>query len=228
MIEVTNFHPFVEDAVDMFGVAIRAQRSRVEQRHVGVVYRDNEEHVRFLHFAAHDDLRCGACDASYHWAEVGFERNNKMMLAALASVIATKRVGRPIPYGFEYQGGADAPIDPEGEWYEVLSMTCSTFVVALFATLGYPLIDVSTWPPRDSDRSWARSTLIDYLVTVYESQLDVDRIQELIPYYVRVRPEETAVAAKGVSASRPYAFPEVEGPSLVLVDQLVAHASMRT
>ena len=67
--------------------------------------------------------------------------------------------------------------------------------------------------------------LIDYLVTVYESQLDVDRLQELIPSYVRVRPEETAVAAKGLSASRPYAFPDVEPPSLALVEQLVTHVS---
>lgn len=224
---MSDFQPFVEDAVDIFGVAIRAHVARVEQRHVGVVYRDDENRVRFLHLAAHDDLRYGPCDASFHCVEVGFDPINKKMLAWLAQDISKKHVGHPMPYGFEYEGGIGAPIDSEGEWTEVMSMTCSTFVLCLFAAQGYPLIDVSTWPKRDSDREWARSMLIDYLVTVYESQADIDRLQSIMPTYRRVRPEETAVAAKGLAASRPrpYPFAEVEPPSLELVARLIEHVS---
>ncbi|WP_266213578.1 hypothetical protein [Paraliomyxa miuraensis] len=148
-----------------------------------------------------------------------------MLLAELAAIIAERRAGQPMPYSFDYQGGAPAPIGHDGEWVEILGMTCSTFVLGLFVTHDLPLLDITTWPKRQADQEWASELLVNYLVTVYDSQSEIERLQRAIPSCVRVRPEETAVAAKGLPTSRPYAFADVEPPSQALAEQLVAHAS---
>lgn len=104
-----------------------------------------------------------------------------------------------IPYGLNYEGYSD--IDrTSGELHltdGTNGLTCSTFVMTMFHSVGIDLIDVSTWPHREEDKIWKAKTL--NLLIKYMQYLKIpDRfIQKLIEEksLVRYKPQEVAASS---------------------------------
>jgi hypothetical protein len=98
--------------------------------------------------------------------------------------------------------------DPQGDWFccdPDVGMTCSSFVVAVFASYGHPLVDASTSPVGLPDDV---AEQIDLLCTMRQSTVAADRAQAIkiapeIGRHPRIRPEEAAGACLVLATSRP-------------------------
>lgn len=78
---------------------------------------------------------------------------------------------RGVVFGSDYRGGrfdvASATYDaPENE----LGLDCASFVMALFETVGFPLLDREKWPDRSLPQSW-----LQFLV----GQVDDNRLKRI-------------------------------------------------
>jgi len=201
------------DGVEFFAVAIKT--IRVDQRHVGVLYRTENGDLRFLHLFDEDDLQCGEPGPKLSWAEVGLDDTNRELLAELADAIASKHAGESIGFGIGFRGEGESPFSEDGEWNRARSMTCATFVLALFLAHGFQLVDLEKWPDRVVDRDYARS-----LIREMVSPIDAELLETQLQDYRRVRPEEAAVAARGFEDNLPYSFDLVGPASERLLDSL--------
>lgn len=103
-----------------------------------------------------------------------------------------------IPYGFTYDEYAS--ITPEGQLIlssNEIGLTCATFVLTLFHSCGFDLVDVMNWPARDEDRKWYDNifSLFEALssrLSISSSHLEKLKSQRYGP---RFRPEEVAVSS---------------------------------
>lgn len=106
-----------------------------------------------------------------------------------------------VPYGFNYD---------EYAFYDLGSgmlhlgshesgLTCATFVMTLFHSIGIDLIDLSNWPKRPEDDDWEGRTkrlLSQYKVQVNMSKEHLERLKyEVLTGCPRYRPEEVAVSS---------------------------------
>jgi hypothetical protein len=93
-------------------------------------------------------------------------------------------------------------------------LTCATFVLAIFQSLGHPLVVLGTWPSRAEDADFQRKILLimatPQVVWGISSQHIVNANAEI--GCLRYRPEEVVGACRfGVY---PVAFSDAEPPSL--------------
>jgi hypothetical protein len=116
--------------------------------HSGVLY-DNGAESRFLHLAG-ETLKDEAPKDPYQWPIAGFDDSIKKSAAAMCALIESSRP--QIPYAFDRSGwsfdttGA-AISGPPGK-----GMTCSTFILAIFEAISFPLIQENQWP-RGTDQA---------------------------------------------------------------------------
>lgn len=87
---------------------------------------------------------------------------------------------------FDHKGNYTAPPGSDG-------LTCATFVAQIFADAGLPIVDITTWKPRDEDIAWGNA-VCDELRDANATQEHIDTVRANITG-LRVRPEEVAYAA---------------------------------
>jgi hypothetical protein len=111
-----------------------------------------------------------------------------------------------------------------GEW---LGLTCSTFVLAVFESVGLPLVDFDSWEPRAEDDARHAQLLADMRTSLPPTEAGhIAAVAANLPC-IRVRPEETAAAA--MFSTRPVEFREAERGGHWIMELLTpdwAHASM--
>lgn len=75
-----------------------------------------------------------------------------------------------------------------------MGLTCATFVVAFFHSLGWPIVELESWPNgREGDAEW-QDAILNALLSSGASSQHIDTACEHIGV-ARYRPEEVAVAA---------------------------------
>ncbi len=146
---------------------------------------------RLSHLNADYDFRDDPWDFRYEWsATPELDEYDRPTIVARLNCL---RISAPkIPFGFrigesrfEDVGNGTyvyRPADPsEG-------LTCTTYADLVFRSLGFPVVNVSTWPQRDSDETW-RQAMIRYMTM---HGLNPDRVQMVAKAQrdARVRPEE--------------------------------------
>jgi hypothetical protein len=85
--------------------------------------------------------------------------------------------------------------DASGRFYSIdpkRGLTCATFISAIFQSAGFPIVNLATWPPRDSDPAWR-----DHVLETLSSYGHADRAKQIageqVPF--RLTPAEAAAAA---------------------------------
>ncbi|ASP20001.1 hypothetical protein ANTHELSMS3_01290 [Antarctobacter heliothermus] len=183
---------FLEDS--LLGLGIK--EFHPNQRHCGIIYRPDENEVRFLHLAFHFDLRDEVLDGTYWWATCGLDEDNQLVLAAFASLLAAEDPA--VPYGFDSEGlvfEADTgklKAGPVGH-----GLTCATFVLAVFRTYGFEPLQVKSWQARAEDVQW-QQTILQLMERNGASKDHVDAIRSSEPSQ-RFRPEEVVGGASQTS-----------------------------
>jgi len=125
--------------------------------HSGILYIENGQ-ARVLHLAFHHMLRDELASSPFRWTQISLDLDNKIVLAALVARIANKHPA--IPYAFNSDGvcfdkaTGDLLQCPAGR-----GLTCATFILAVFALFGHPILEGSTWEVRPEDVTWQQAIL---------------------------------------------------------------------
>ncbi len=95
-------------------------------------------------------------------------------------------------------------------------LTCATFVLAMFASHGIPLLQLSEWPDREEDRAWQ-----EYIVGVLRKngadEKHVNAVNEQVKRgCARYRPEEVAAAGAAPDLPVGFAYAEELGKRIVV------------
>ncbi|MBO9168418.1 hypothetical protein [Rhizobium sp. L245/93] len=182
------------------GVAIRG--SEKHQNHVGILYRNGEE-IRFSHLQWHNRLRDDEVDESYLWGECGlFDGDDINGQVFAARLLAVKKNGGFVPYGFYSEGNAfseDGHFQPFRE--PGMGLTCATYVIQVFQSFGHNIAEIDKWEVRADDILWQEGIL-----KVVAEHVSPQRASEVAVYVgqIRIRPEEAAAAV--LNAEPPISF----------------------
>jgi hypothetical protein len=127
--------PFNE--VQDLGIAIRTIQGP-EQIHIGLLYKTEVTDSLILNLRTHLDLRNEPPTENYRWLQVDLHEINRRTLVALCRLIAEKC--KHVPFGFTYNGQYFTPAGDYIAHDLGHGLTCATFVMAVFATHGIPLL----------------------------------------------------------------------------------------
>ena len=154
----------VSDSVnDIPHIGIGCRRFRSAGRiitHTAVFYRDADEKVWALHFGAprliiRDDKHA----KHFGWAipcAPEFDQDSLTLLADLCELIYNRyNNSQEILYGLRFSYDVKfGNYTGEIELGEMRGVTCATFVLAIFNSYGFRLLDIDSWEPRDEDVEW--------------------------------------------------------------------------
>ena len=202
------------------------------QLHVGVLYAGPHEPLRFLHLAFHARLT----DELFHTSAfqptrpyIGVIPNVDPELW-LSVVAVCKRVAlrnkRNIPYGVLYEGGRflqDGRIELGKSAH---GLTCATFVLHIFESVGKTLLDLASWHSRADDAAWHK-----HIVEILR-EFQRDHPSEIADQHIngvesevgcmRIRPEE--VVGGSTSPSLPASFAIAQQRGALVRDRLTGVA----
>jgi hypothetical protein len=160
--------------------------------HAGILYPDENNHIRMLHLEFHWSLRCPLFDySSYLCADPELENEDAEAVAAHCRLIAKQQP----QIWFAIHHNPKASFGRVGEKIVLLKegkgLNCSTFVIAVFKHAGPELIDFNSWGKRPSDIAWQKQ-LLQWLKPKCP-EIHWRRVAKDIGC-ARVRPEEIAGA----------------------------------
>ncbi|WP_291997005.1 hypothetical protein [Candidatus Accumulibacter sp. ACC012] len=142
--------PFPTD--EMLGIAIGTPNSP-NQRHIGFIYRLNEESdPRFCHLAWHHILCDELYEPPYLWGASALDQvNNTVMAAYVATLQQNSNV---VNYGFSVDGlffrdDGQYVVQPIGR-----GLTCATFILVVLRRNGFELLKTDDWGDRPGDAEW--------------------------------------------------------------------------
>jgi hypothetical protein len=165
--------------------------------HTGIVYVDVEGNPIFLHLADHHKLTRDSLDGKTGWVVAA-----NISAEALASVAAMCervwiRQGSKIPYGFRYDM---TRFDVENGSLvlgkDEVGLTCATFVLAVFSSIGLEVLARTSWPEREDDTvRWQK--LATYLEKTCDDKAHVVAVKQQVNAK-RFRPLEVAGGSRHV------------------------------
>ena len=189
-----NLRPF--DSIST--VAIAVGETRLNQRHTGILYRDDDT-VTILELCWNHDLQRNSPDPSFLWADPTAHPRRLAHAADMCRLVWKANQTFGIPYGFSPPTECFDPVTgqfllgPDG-----YGLTCATFVLAVFHRVGLPLVVYDTWPiDRPGDREWQQQ-MVSLLKKTHATPEHVAGVERDVGV-VRFRPEEVA----GASTIRP-------------------------
>jgi len=194
-----------------------------DQRHIGILHRDQNEGLQLLHLAWHCLLQNDSELPDYMvvWIELNVPLARQKSVAAFCRRVWKKNGQDKIPYAFSRPDGSfDAAtgeylIDPSR-----FGLTCASFVLALFHAAGLAIAEYESWPVnREGDRDWQES-----IIAKLEGRASPEHIEHLRSEIgtVRYRPEEVAAAA--TLAPPAATFEQTRGLALQIADKIRDHS----
>ncbi len=211
------------DNVEYLGVALKQQFGG-NQNHIGILYKPEDAlPAMLLHLAFHHRLQNDIASGKegYIWLDCGLHPLNKSSMSAYCALLAKNNPPDSISYGFDLSGKCFDPIT--AKWQpssENTGLTCATFIVEIFDTLGHKLIDLDTWPQRDEDQEWQKDILNLIKQSLPEGDPYIRAQMENIGN-IRIRPEEAGASI--ACDSIPIAFDECMPLANQIQDALRAH-----
>lgn len=145
-----------------FAIAGSIVTRDVRQKHIGLIYRNQDSKIMLLHLAWHHKLIKEEWDGKYHWLELkGLDRELQETFADWAEIVSNAGEETPIPYSVIFRSNKN--FDPTGRFIDLKDgsgLTCATFILSLFNDFNLPLIDSFNWPEsRKGDLTWLRRIL---------------------------------------------------------------------
>ncbi|MBI5518284.1 MAG: hypothetical protein HY909_31220 [Deltaproteobacteria bacterium] len=202
------------------GICVFLADPATEQLHVGVLYAAPREELQFLHLAFHARLTCEPFHRAF--------RNDRPYVGVVPevdpvlwpSVVAVcrriiARNGQGIPYGVLYDGGRFLKDGSLELGAGARGLTCATFVLHVFESVGKTLLDIATWQPRADDAVWHRRIVANletfrqkYPKELSQAHIEAVRLEEGC---ARIRPEEVVGGSTSDTTPAPFQAAVVRG-----------------
>jgi len=164
-----------------------------EHWHAGLVYADEDDKLHLLHLAFHFRLRRDREFGSYAFVVPELDLEVKQNIAAMCERVWKRYHREGLPYGFRFDA---TRFDASGEitWgNDEVGLTCATLPLAVFASVGRPLVDLTTWRTRDDDRAVHEALLALLREHCPNAKQHLAAVEKQVGC-TRVRPEESAGA----------------------------------
>lgn len=193
-----------EDEVPVLAFGIRYSDVTRRQQHVGILFRDSTGQLLLLHQPWHYNTLCEQpSDEYFSFVPLMFSRAERQMLAAQMKSFAESNP-QGVPYAFTSPD--EDCFGPERKWLlsdDGVGLTCATFIIAVFRTLGFELVATRTWKERPDDQKWFEGILafMEYHPSVPDSHVQAVREQ---PRGCRFRPDD--VVGSALSCRAPVDF----------------------
>lgn len=167
-----------------------------DQRHIGILHREEGGNPRVLHLAWHCRLLNDEPVPTYFsiWIAPPIHPERLRQLSALCRKIWKANQENRIPYAFSNPEGA---FDSETARIVLgptrFGLTCASFVLAVFHFAGLRLVKLDSWPTnRPGDREWQESIIAK--LQRWATQEHIDHVRNEVGV-ARYRPEEVGAAA---------------------------------
>jgi hypothetical protein len=196
--------------------AIGIGQSAPKQRHIGILHNSEDDMWRVLHLAWHCILKNEREIPPYFtmWVELRYDAQRLRQLAAFCRRVWRKNSDGGIPYAFSHPREALHPSTGAMLFGPTqFGLSCSSFVLAIFSSVGLDLVAYATWKPdRPGDREWQAAIIEQLRDRASESHLK--HLQAEIGS-VRFRPEEVAAGAALSPPSADMSAAEALGADIV-------------
>jgi hypothetical protein len=167
----------------------------------------------------------GSLDEDTWWVELSssISMDEQEQLAGLCERV-WKRNKRNIPYGFRYSATKFAYSGEIEKGEDEFGLTCATFVLAVFASLGIKILDLSSWP-ADLPAYHERFAEIRRLHEKYGAPKEALEAMAAQMNAVRYSPLE--VAAGSMEGTLPVTHAQASSQAQVLLTELQARMTAR-
>lgn len=184
----------------LIGVVVNLNKDR-KQFHCGLAFRMGEG-FNILHLAHHNDLECdNGCDNFQVFVIPSIPRDLQIPFIQMCRAIKddVDEGHKNVAYGLSYDEFAiyaDGKLNLAGN---EIGLTCATYVLTLFHSVGIDLVDIHNWPAREDDRSWferVKKLFGIYRIKIYLGMTKDHQTKILNEGFgPRFRPEEVAVSS---------------------------------
>lgn len=204
------------EAVEHLGAVI--SEPQPGQRHIGILFKLENGPATVCDLAWHKIVRAEPPSPSDFWLQSSLDETNRRVVAsAVAGSVAVQKP--PISYSPLYNGMSfeAGTLKYEGNAAGE-GLTCATFVLAIFESLGFPLLVRDTWQQRPSDLNWQESIVVRLEEWAQHHQIDIDDHLAAIrsaPKSMRYRPEEVAAGVADFDSPLDFAAAQSIGGDIV-------------
>ncbi len=124
--------------------------------HLGLLFiEDPTDDAKFLHLAHHHSLRTEIIDRGF-WIRLGLTDRQIRQLAGMCAMISEHNSDNAVSFSIYYDSKRQY-FDDVGNYLPSdlgEGLTCATFVMAIFETLGIPLLRTDIWAVETEDKFW--------------------------------------------------------------------------
>ena len=180
--------------------------------HLGVAYLDEKDVPKLLHLAFHKRLHIDSFPPQSPWGVslVKLGPLSASQARALLCGMAEKYAGGykedSVHYGINLLAGVDS-IQSGGQYTpteDCDGFTCASIVAAVMSRIGFPLVAIDTWEPREINRAWGRAILC--MLRALDTPVEHVALVEKHNAGLRLRPEEVVAASEVEQARRPVKY----------------------
>jgi hypothetical protein len=126
-----------------------------------------EIHLGWHHYFLHSEIKSGE---SYIWKVPNLPKSRLRSIVAKCILVSENQLKsdkKPLPYAIGYYSGRE--FNQDGIYTDDQSgieygMTCATFILTLFKSVGIELLDRQQWIYRNDDKPW-----FDYIISHLET-----------------------------------------------------------
>lgn len=163
--------------------------------HLGLLFLEGpKEDAKFLHLARHHSLRTEIIAHGF-WIRLGLTERQIRQLAGMCAMISEHNSANAVPFSIYYDSNRQY-FDAEGNYLSSglgEGLTCATFVMAIFETLGIPLLYTDVWPVEAEDKVW-HVTIIQQMRGGSPHQAHFDAVSSNIGC-ARYRPADIVISS---------------------------------
>ena len=183
--------------------------------HLGVAYLDEKDAPKLMHLACHKRRYVDPYPPPSPWGVslVKLGPLSASQARALLCGMSEKYAGgykeESIHYGINLLAGVDS-IQGDGSYAPTEGcdgFTCASIVAAVMGKVGFPLVAIETWEPREINKAWGRAILC--MLRALNTPTEHVALVEKHNAGLRLRPEEVVAASEVEPKKRPAKYSEI-------------------
>jgi hypothetical protein len=162
--------------------------------HTGILVRETDGLINFYHMPlVRAPIQRSVLPKHFLWRAPSIPVERSDLVAALCRLIAARYREVGIPYSFKYTPDMVFNLS-SGQFQKGTGsgLTCATFVLAIFQSLGTQIVHYLDWPPRPDDHKW-QEKMAKWLEKQGALKKEVEAARAEIPS-LRYRPDEVCAA----------------------------------
>jgi hypothetical protein len=195
-------------------------RTQYGNLHAGIVHRTGDGEVEFLHLGWQDTLSKEWTWCTL-WAAPDVESERLVSVAGMCRLVwARFLASQTFPYALRFSGTTFSVTGQLVLGEGAQGLTCATFVLAVFKSVGVSLVDESDWPVRPEDDRRFLETVRSFAAPNHFALLQA----EVNNGVVRIRPEEVIGACSQQLPARVHRRQKVLDPFLFFLTKFARRA----